>query len=51
MPEIAPENTLEYYSIEELKESLTGLGYIELEYITDKCVLVGLIKTTIKYEK
>lgn len=51
MPEIAPENTLEYYSIEDLKESLTKLGYIELEYITDKCVLIGLIKTTIKYEK
>jgi hypothetical protein len=51
MPEIAPENTLEYYSIEELKEALTRLGYIDLEFITDKCILIGLIKTTIKYEK
>ena len=51
MPDIAPENTLEYYSIEELKESLTRLGYIELDYITDKSILIGLIKTTIKYEK
>jgi hypothetical protein len=51
MPDIAPENTLEYYSIEELKESLTALGYVELDYINDKNILIGLIKTTIKYEK
>lgn len=51
MPEIAIENTLEYYSIEELKESLTALGYIEMDFINDKTILIGLIKTTIKYEK
>jgi hypothetical protein len=41
------ENTLEYYSLEELKEALTNLGYVGHNNFTDKHNLIIYIKCLI----